>query len=306
MIGTQNDLIKKLIYAEYEKRGISTKKGKRQVRLSSISPLPQPIKDAQSKLEFLEKRRGMLQEALKNWDGSFRTDVVPWDFITFHDHYISILPMDMLSLKIPVAESKASFNFIKNAIASRLEPIKIKWNAVSAKIADQPHFDKILEYLVCKENLSSIFADESYEYRRYYDSIPSKLSRLFFPKSKTEYLDFLSGVHSPAYKIVPVQEMLNNTVEDAFLFTVERERAMYIIWENTNLSRATYVFRVDPVEYEDRLQFVFDYIVSNVRAKRQRLHSDSIDKDMFGDFEIINHTEIGTWRLRLDQLFAKK
>jgi hypothetical protein len=209
------------------------------------------------------------------------------------------MPTYSLSLKIPIPESRESFNFIKNAIASRREPLKIEWNASTAQIADQINFDKVLAYLVCKENLSSFFTDEGCDYRKYYDSIPAKLSHLFFPESKTEYLNFLSEVHSPAYKIVPVQETLNNLIEDSFLFSVGRSGAVYIIWENTNISRATYVFRVAPEQYEERLQFVFDYIVSSIRAKRQRLHSDDIDKEIFGDFEIINHTEIETWKGRL-------
>jgi hypothetical protein len=274
-----------------------------QVRKTDIRPhdrnLPKSIKEAQAKLEFLKNRKARLQEALLRNDISSRIGEVPWDFITFHNQYISIMPTYSLSLKIPIPESRESFNFIKNAIASRLEPIKIEWNASTAQIADQINFDKVLAYLVCKENLSSFFTDEGCDYRKYYDSIPAKLSHLFFPKSKTEYLNFLCEVHSPAYKIVPVQETLNNLIEDSFLFTVERSETVYIIWENTNISRATYVFRVAPEQYEERLQFVFDYIVSSIRAKRQRLHSDDIDKEIFGDFEIINHTDIEAWKERL-------
>jgi hypothetical protein len=93
-------------------------------------------------------------------------------------------------------------------------------------------------------------------------------------------------------------------MEDSFLFTFEKESQIFIIWENTNLSRATYVFHVEPKRYEERLQFVFDYIVSNVRAKRQRLHSDSMDTEVFGEFEIINHTEVEAWRNRIAQMIG--
>lgn len=252
------------------------------------------IETVQAELEFLN-RKGTLDRN----EFTFQTEEVSWDVITFHDHYISILLPNLRPFSITIHESKESFNFIKNAIASRLEPIKIEWTAATAQIADQVNFDKVLAYLACKENLSSFFTNEGCDYHKYYDSIPAKLSHLFFPKSKTEYLNFLSEVHSQAYKIVPVQETLNNSIEDSFLFTVERDGVIYIIWENTNLSRATYVFSIAPEQYEERLQFVFDYIVSSIRAKRQRLHSGGIDKEIFGNFEIINHTEIETWKGRL-------
>jgi hypothetical protein len=57
---------------------------------------------------------------------------------------------------------------------------------------------------------------------------------------------------------------------------------------------------IEQVQQLSPFQFLFDYIVGDIRAKRQRLHSNTIDKAMFGDFEIINHTEVEAWRERLN------
>lgn len=296
-IKNQSDLVQKLIREENLKRDKIRAQKKR-----FWFALPKELKDAQNKLEFLKSRKNTLKEVLFRYDISTRIDEVPWDFITFFDRSITIMPTNTLSLNIPVKESKASFNFIKKMIASRLKPVEIEWNAFTAKIVDQIHFAEVLNYMECKENLSNIFKNEMYEYKNYYNSIPPKLTNLFFPKDKTEYLDFLCDIHSELYKIVPVCEILNDNIEDAFIFTVEREKQVYIIWENINLSRATYVFHTNKKKYDTKLQFLFDYIVSKVNAKRQRLHSKNINLEEFGKFDIINHTDVQLWKNRLLQI----
>ena len=209
------------------------------------------------------------------------------------------MPTNTLSLNIPVKESKASFNFIKKMIVSRLRPLVMEWNAYTANIVDKIHFADVIKYMECKENLSNILKNEMYEYKNIYDSIPPKLTYLFFPKSKTEYLEFLCDIHSELYKVVPVCEVLNDNIEDAFLFSVETEKQVYIIWENINLSRATYIFHSNKDSYHTKLQFLFDYIVSTVNEKRRRLHSKGLDLGVFGKFEIINHTDVRLWKNQL-------
>jgi hypothetical protein len=229
---------------------------------------------------------------------------VQWDNVSFEDRYLiikGVVPRKTIDLFFKPAQ--ASFNFIKRRIANRLQPFKIQITNDQARLIDNIYLGEVIEYMECRDAMEQMLNSGLPDYRGYYNRVPSRLSALFFPEDKKQYLDILCDLQSDQHKIIPVSEAIGDSVEDAFLFTVEKEETgVFVIWENTNLSRATYVFRVEPERYEERLQFVFDYIVSNVRAKRLRLHSDSLDTDMFGDFEIINHTEVEAWRNRLRQI----
>jgi hypothetical protein len=228
---------------------------------------------------------------------------VQWDNVSFEDRYLIIKGVvPRMTIDLFFKPAKASFNFIKRRIANRLQPFKIQITNDQARLIDNIYLSEVIEYMVCQDALEQMLNNGLPDYGGYYNRVPSHLSALFFPKDKKQYLDILCDLQSDQHKIIPVVEAIGDTMEDAFLFTVERGGTIHVIWENTNLSRATYVFRVEPEQYEERLQFVFDYIVSNVRAKRLRLHSDSIDTEMFGDFEIINHTEVEAWRNRLCQI----
>jgi hypothetical protein len=226
---------------------------------------------------------------------------VQWDNVTFEERYLvikGVVPHKTIDLFYKPAQ--ASFNFIKRRIKQRLQPFKIQISDGQARLLDSLYIGEVVEYLECRDWLEQMLDKGQCDYSGYYDRIPPHLSSLFLPKDKKEYLDILCDLQSDNHKIIPVSEAIGETIEDSFLFTIEREATMYVIWENTNVSRATYLFRVNREEYDQRLQFLFDYIVSDIRAKRQRLHSDSIDKERLGDFEIINHTDVGAWRERLN------
>lgn len=236
-------------------------------------------------------------------ESSDKEYIVQWDNVTFEDRYLiikGVVPRKTIDLFFKPAQ--ASFNFIKRRIKQRLEPFKIQVSNNQVRLVDSIYIGEVIEYMECKDLLEQMIADGLPNYRSYYDRLPSHLSALFFPKGKREYLDILCDLQSSDYKIVPVSEAIGDSIEDSFLFTVEKGKAMYIIWENTNLSRATYIFCIEIEQYDQRLQFVFDYIVSTLRAKRQKLHSEDIDKEVFGNFEIINHTEVEAWQNRAIQI----
>ncbi|MDR1700754.1 MAG: hypothetical protein LBR68_06140, partial [Lachnoclostridium sp.] len=169
---------------------------------------------------------------------------VQWDNVTFEDRYLvirGVVPRRSIDLFFKPAQ--ASFNLIKRRIKQQLQPFKIQVTGDQVRLLDNIYIGEVVEYMECKDALDKMLESGLPDYRGYYDRIPSRLSALFFPKDKREYLDILCDLQSDNRKIVPVAEIMGDTVEDSFLFTIERGEVIYIIWENTNLSRATYVFR---------------------------------------------------------------
>jgi len=260
-----------------------------------LRPFRIQISNKQAKIldsTYMDEIIGVLEQELDktpllkvqagNNDGEY---TIQWENVTFENKRLKIERIARIgTIYVPLYQSRESFNFIKKRISQRLKPFRIRRNNGLWKILDDVYMQEIVKYLECKDSLEQMIDSGEFDYQDYYTHIPPHLSDLFFPKDKKEYLDVLCELQSDDHKIIPALEMIGTTIEDSFLFTVKKKGSMYIIWENTNLSRATYVFRIDPAWYEERLQFVFDYIVGDIRAKRRRLHSDNIDKDFFGEY----------------------
>lgn len=226
---------------------------------------------------------------------------VPWENVTFEYRYLIIKKVvPRKTMAILFEQARESFNFIKKRIKDRLPPLKIHVRDNQAKIIDKVFIEDVLHYMDCKHELADMVLKNLPDFKRYYEHIPTKLNGLFFPPDKKEYLDILCNLQSDNYKIIPVAEAIGSSIEDSFIFTIDKGATIYIIWENTNLNRATYIFISPREKYEENIQLVFDYIVGIIRAKRERLRKDRSMSKILTEYETINHTDVPIWNERIN------
>jgi len=95
--------------------------------------------------------------------------------------------------------------------------------------------------------------------------------------SRTEYLKHLASMISPEFKLIPVLEYANGKVEDSFLFRIRNKNGnRLLIWENVNLSRATYIFKFPESKHTEILKRIEEFICSkDFEHKRSILSSTS-------------------------------
>jgi len=281
--------------------------GRRQ-KISKPQSVPQHLKEFLKKeIESLQKRKIALQSIYERESHKIISEI-PWTLIHFQDGFIIINLPNSISVDVSLPISRKSFNYIKKRIQTRLNPLRISWNKYEALVLDTEYFNEILHYLKCKDELELLIENENTNnsFKLYHNIIPQKLSTIYFPKDKTEYLNYFCEIQSEMYKIIPVQEICNNNIEDSFLFTIEKGNNIYIVWENINPNRATYIFQSTRIKYVNDLQFIFDYLISDIKAKRENLHKRNIFKDKFGDYNIYNHTDVHIWKSKIEATFNNR
>lgn len=130
--------------------------------------------------------------------------------------------------------------------------------------------------------------------------LSKKDTRAFVPRDMTSYLNFLSDHQAiDDYPIVPIEEYIGGSYEEGALFTLLIKEQLYIVWENFNDSRSTYLFRCTKENYEDMRQRVFDYIMTQESSKRQFLRTKEC-KEIFGEKpRMVVHNSLESWSERL-------
>lgn len=142
------------------------------------------------------------------------------------------------------------------------------------------------------------------------NEVDKKVTRIFIPQEKSQYIEYLEKNHALSeYPIVPIDEVFRKsgiigdekgkTKEGGALFTIIRDGQPYIIWENYNDSRATYVFRSTQENYDERMKLIFKFIMSDKEGKRQYLHTKACE-EIFGERPmIVVHNNLESWSTRL-------
>lgn len=266
-------------------------------------------------IDELEERINFLKETSKDSPNSLlETQIEPlvyprivevsWDAIDFRDGALNI----HIDNKIYCRKNKKyrkSFNLIKSAFVKRLPKIAIKVDQEKIMyIIDYDDFKDVIKFLKFR-NTFNISKEKLIisSFTKYISNFSNSLPRFFFPEDKTPYLDYLCKIHSEDCIIVPIIEKLSyrNTIieEDAFLFTIKKDKYYFIIWENVNVSRATYIFYSFDYNYMERLQQIFDFSTSNISNKRSNLHSNSSVYIKLGLTKIIQHTTFNEWKNKI-------
>lgn len=121
------------------------------------------------------------------------------------------------------------------------------------------------------------------------------------PKGKEKFIEFLYSNHNHGRKIIPLIEIISGAKEEAFLFSIKgRNNAEFVIWENLNKSRATYIFKR---KNEKIVNDILMYISSAEHAKRSYLRFHDIKDNWpevnLGFYKIIQHEDFDDYKQAL-------
>ncbi|NTS43007.1 hypothetical protein HRG84_19125 [Flavisolibacter sp. BT320] len=121
---------------------------------------------------------------------------------------------------------------------------------------------------------------------------------------KEPYLEFLYSLHSDEYKLIPVLEFIGNKEEESFLFRIKGKKgSLLVVWENLNLARATYFFRIDPAS--SMLQEILNFIAEHEHGKRSFLRSPQNSwwaTEVLGFMGFVEHNELDTYINEVHQI----
>lgn len=235
---------------------------------------------------------------------------ISWSLVSFHDGYIEITFTDMQSKAIECSESKESFNYIKCNLLKKIRPFRIIWSRSNQEfiLKDKITFKNAILYLSIKDELSRKSEAKLSKIVQLVSGIKNKKNflSLFFDKSL--YLEYLANKHSLDYLIIPAEEKMrigsSNIIEDSFIFTINAAESIYIIWENINKERATFMFKTSKEEYNDDLQIIFDYIVGALSSKRKMLYARLSKDYILNSCIVIYHTDYRIWENKMETLLV--
>jgi hypothetical protein len=289
----------------YEVRVVSGKKNNKKVKPKKrVEAKPHLRKFIEQEIKELEKKKADLLKQ-KEVLSTYTIVEISWDWVSFDDGYVIITnPDGNYRYNLHILKAKKIFNHIHKRVEAILPPFKIKYYIAMNEIQliDTLEFSNVIRYLEIKSKLVAL--PENIVHQDFHDIIshlPNKLESYYFPLHKTTYLEYLCLNQCDEYKIIPlVETRVSNgqiTHEDAFLFTIRgKERDVFlIVWENVNISRASFIFPVAKASYENRINEIFQYICNVTSKKRFTLHQTKNIPHELQPFWIVNHTTLGAW-----------
>lgn len=226
-----------------------------------------------------------------------------WEDVELKDGLIIVPYPEGGRTACPFPEVRESYNRIKSFLQDRLPKLQISFGRNGMVTVLNPGIIRDAVTLLHVSHTLRYGTMETREKNRDIMNIVGDMSaeatREFVPRDVTMYLDFLQDHQSEYFNIVPVEEFNGGSREEAFLFTVMIGESPCIVWENTNPSRATFVFPCTDEEYRETMEIICSFIADEKTGKRQYLHSDS-SKETFG-FKptIIVHNTFESWTKRL-------
>lgn len=289
------------LQSSYAKEGISNSR--------IAADLEEEIKGLKERKERIEAGLSVdLKEEDDDWipinaeSSSVRRMVtVNWDDVSFGDNVLIVCIEGRTYTKLKNG-CRQSYNYIKPVIIKRLSPLKLTID--DEQIINFINYEELENALVLLKfrNTFRYNGKDNHQmsFREYIKNFSHILFHMFLPQDRTSYLDFLCKIQSENYAVVPLIEKISRgdtyQEEDAFLFTAATANFIYIIWENINTSRATYVFESCPNKYMESLQKVFDFAASSNFYKRSKIHVDRQLRQELGLNKIINHTSFREWK----------
>ena len=270
------------------------------------SHLELSIDSIEEQLNNVKEKIRMLQKEMKTTCMFY----VSWSFVSFHNGYIEIVFEDLVLKTIEFPESKESFKYVKINLIKKLRPFKVIWSRLRQELIlmDTITFKNAILYLSIKDKLSQKSDDNLIKIKRLVSDIKNEKSffSLFFDKSL--YLEYLANKQSLSYLIIPTEENIrigySYVVEDSFIFTITTLNTIYILWENVNKERATFIFKTSTEEYDNDLQIIFDYIVGISSGKRRMLYIKQSDYSILNSCSVLYHSDYRSWENKMEALLA--
>ena len=233
----------------------------------------------------------------------YKTEEVDWEDITIIDKYIIISEPFGGELHWFDKNVNASMNSLLHFLSSKLPKLIVEYRINSAPVILNPEvLHDGITLLSVKNDLSGFVSsqEDSSFILDTFDKGVSATSRLFMPRDISPYVDFLyDKQEKEQYPIIPVEEYIGGSKEEGALFTIIDKDQPFIVWENFNDARATYVFPCTRENYQERRQLLFDFIVTGGSGKRQFLRTDDCSELFGAKPMMLVHNNFESWSARL-------
>lgn len=242
---------------------------------------------------------------------------VEWQDVLFEDFLIKVKYNGNLSHGYPVSESRKSFRFLRNYIKSlRLTALSIL--LVGNEIRQIKNAESVREMatlLRIKEQLIEDFQrgkpTTAVDMIEKIKSVSKHLLTQIALAGTGEVMciEYLASQLAGGFKPIPAFEIIPSgkslSTEDTFIFVLERQSKLFLVWESTVHGRATYVFKTDTDSYLDVVQAIYDYIGSPRKAKRMSLRKRDADTSNLGYDGYVTHSTFNHWQQKLEISFSQ-
>ena len=165
---------------------------------------------------------------------------------------------------------------------------------------------KLIEQRLSQPDIIQCEAKKSVQRR----DISKSETKSIIKNFKSKYLDYLCSLQIEEYKVVCCTEQRTtasgaDVTEYSFIFTIKSTpRITIIVFENVNLTRSTYVIKVNTVQYDGCIDKVFAYFASEILNKRQKIAQGNLRINHTGiyGFERLFHRNYLSWCDSIKQL----
>lgn len=213
--------------------------------------------------------------------------------------------------------SKEIFNLVHNYFEKRLEEMHIIVKLDDKRIIElsKPDQLQLSRYIkILKRNL--IKKGEWWEKTKKNNkpSLSRNTPTNVIPQKillKNPYLDNLVSMQSEE-KLFIAYEVNHEKIDEAFIFTIDMSNnRRAIIFENASndASTATWIFITKSENYEQCVDFVFDYFTDDTfLLKRSSLHTKSNnppEKFKADSYTFIDHDDLGKWLKKLNTILEQ-
>lgn len=242
-------------------------------------------------------------------NGSFD---LPWKYVRFSEGrvffyhpYHQYGPNALLPYKIISENSKESFMTISKSILWNFPFIPCKCEGGRIISVDEKIANYIISivadiYKILSQNKSKLGTSEI-------------TSKEILTRHKSFQFNFLKNRQLKNYEIIPIVEIVSNSIthkkEPALLFTIAKcSDTFTLVYENTFISRATYVFIIKCTHYLNAVKKISSFFKSEQINKRSIIQfSRDIFKSSDGFLRVIRvlHTDNNIWRETIN-FYAKE
>lgn len=235
-----------------------------------------------------------------------------WSQINFGDGQIWFLKDGRPIASYPYLRSKRSFNKLKDLYTKRnYPPLKVSFS--NGKITKIENL-QLLEYLFLfldnnagDFSIVDVSSDKLSKYRIY----TKNFYKINFRKMlSTDYFTYLIDNCSEKYPIIPLPEKVKTrsgleSIDDSFIFPIEKKENIIWVWESVEESKATYCFVTSKVDFENELQPIFNFLTGEYENKRQMLTRKASINGINPKLKL-THRNFSQWRAELNQFILSK
>lgn len=248
------------------------------------------------------------------FDSSYQDNIddfiyIPWQDVIFYNGFIQI-KIKNKRIEITIATSNEVLNELTTILSKKSEDglIFSKNDKNNYILQNEEVLQNVVLFLKIQYKLNNLeMGDPAFK------SLISEFKNVFntarhsLPKSY--YFNYLFENHDIEYPVVPVSEINQSIEEPSYIFTLVKNNNIYLIWENKNEGRATYIFHSEVPTYSKTLQILHDYIKADLKRKRSNINQYTNQLiELSNSIKFIgkiSHSDLGTWKDNLKNLMKK-